>query len=278
MSARELKSVAAIVVFILASPLFADTAILVAIPSEYNAIRKGIRLVGQPLEVAQHKVSIGYRKGEKVYVVKTGAGIINATSAMQALVTRYKIDRVISIGVAGSLNDDWKIGDVLIASDVVSHQQGKETPAGFESSEHMPTRHLLSADYRKSCEELRKMAVEITTEILRSAQSDKRIENLRVSVSLREGRLVSGDSFIASTAKRKWLRETFKADAVDMVSYGIAGVCEANAIPYIVIRLLSDNANESASTDFAAFINTPEEPLDARVAAKLLDQIAPKTE
>jgi adenosylhomocysteine nucleosidase len=278
MSARELKSVAAIVVFILASPLFADTAILVAIPSEYNAIRKGIRLVGQPLEVAQHKVSIGYRKGEKVYVVKTGAGIINATSAMQALVTRYKIDRVISIGVAGSLNDDWKIGDVLIASDVVSHQQGKETPAGFESSEHMPTRHLLSADYRKSCEELRKMAKEIAAEILRQPQNGDTNTSIRASVTLREGRLVSGDSFIASTAKRKWLHETFKADAVDMVSYGIAGVCEANAIPYVVIRLLSDNANESASTDFAAFIHASETPLDARIAVKLLDQIAPKTE
>jgi adenosylhomocysteine nucleosidase len=280
-----LNSAAVSVLLILASlaRVQADTAILVALPSELDGVRKAVRLAGQPVELAQHKVSIGYRKGEKIYIVRTGAGIINATSAMQSLVTRYKIDRVISIGVSGNLNDDWKIGDILVANDVVSHQQGKETAAGFEPSEHMPTRHVLSADYRRACDKLRKTALEVTAEILRSAQNDNdgkepNAASQTQTAIIREGRLVSGDSFIASTAKRQWLRETFKADAVDMVSYGIAGVCEANGVPYVVIRVLSDNANESASSDFAAFINTPREPLDARIAVRLLDQIAPKAQ
>ena len=111
---------------------FADTAILVALPSEQSALSRGVRIVGQSVELAQHRVSIGYHKGEKLYIVRTSAGNLNSAMITQALLTRYKIDRVISIGVAGNLNDGWKIGDLLIVSDVVNHQDGKETPAGFQ--------------------------------------------------------------------------------------------------------------------------------------------------
>jgi nucleoside phosphorylase len=92
-----------------------------------------------------------------------------------------------------------------------------------------------------------------------------------------EGRLVSGDSFIASTAKRKWLRDTFHADAVDMVSAGVVHVCEANGIPYVIIRVLSDNADESASTAFTRFVQSGKgyEPVTVPVALRLIEQVAP---
>jgi nucleoside phosphorylase len=118
----------------LASPsfVFADTAILVALPSEQSALSREVRVVGQPVEIAQHKISIGYHKGEKLYIVRTGAGNLNSAMVTQALLTRYRIDRVISIGVAGNLNDEWKVGDLLVVTNVVNHQEGKETPGGFE--------------------------------------------------------------------------------------------------------------------------------------------------
>ena len=100
-----------------------------------------------------------------------------------------------------------------------------------------------------------------------------RTENLELRTGVRTGRLVSGDSFIASTAKRKWLRETFDADAVDMVSAGIARVCEANGVPYVIIRVLSDNADESASADFAAFVQKYKEPVTAEIAVRMVDKI-----
>ena len=275
------------------SSLFADTAILVALPSEYDAVRKEVRLVGQPVELAQHKISIGYRKGEKLYVVRTGAGNINAAMTTQAVLTRYKVDRVISIGVAGNLNDDWKVDDVLVATDVVNHQQGKETPAGFAAKEPAISRQL-SAEYGHKCEELRSNAMEVAralldgsqpartngaTEVLRQAQGGNIVGGLKAEsrqprAGIRQGRLVSGDSFIASTEKRKWLRQTFKADAVDMVAGGIAGVCEANGVPYVIIRVLSDNADESASEDFGRFVNAYKEPVTVPIAVKLLEKVA----
>jgi nucleoside phosphorylase len=248
---KTLTTIVAATLFAI-SPLHADTAVFVALPCEQDALRREVRLVGRPVELAGHRISIGYRRGEKVYIVRTGAGVINTTMTTQAVLTRYKVDRVISIGVAGNLNDSWKVGDVLIAADVINHQQGKETPAGFEMREQQPSAisRQLSADDIGKCEELRKAATEVTSEILRSprkpsgqaqndnkgeartndttetlrqAQRDNVSERLKADsrepkACIREGRLVSGDSFIASSAKRKWLRETFKADAVDMVS------------------------------------------------------------
>jgi nucleoside phosphorylase len=333
---------ATLILFALPS-LFADTVILVALPSELNAVRKEVRVVGQPAQLAGHKVSVGYHKGEKICIAITGAGNLNSAMITQTLLTRYKVDRVISIGVAGNLNDGWKVGDLLIATDVINHQQGKETPAGFETKEQQPSTisRQISADYIGKCEDLRSNAVEITrawlsgspaartndtTETLPfgfaqgklSAQGDSKAAEDRVHTNaaagiprqstfaeasadrarndkrrneqpqagtptppnIREGKLVSGESFIASSAKRKWLRETFHADAVDMVSAGIARVCEANGVPYVIIRALSDNADEFASEDFARFVNAYKEPATVPIAIPLVDRLAqtPSTE
>jgi nucleoside phosphorylase len=154
---------------------------------------------------------------------------------------------------------------VLLATEVANHQAGKETPAGFEPQKEKTEDRSQKSEYRQQCEELREVAGDVATEILRSAQNDKR--------EMRAGRLVSGDAFIASSAKRKWLRDTFKADAVDMVSAGIARVCEANGVPYVIIRVLSDNADESASADFSAFIQKNEKPVIAEIALKLIDRL-----
>jgi adenosylhomocysteine nucleosidase len=303
---------------LVSSSSLADTAILVSLPSELDSVRREVRLVGQPIGLAQHKVSIGYRKGEKLYIVRTGAGNLNSAMVTEGLLAKWKVDRVISIGVAGYLGesasgtteiprqarndnlpsesrklnaDSFRIGDVFIATDVVSHQQGKETPAGFDVKQEPEARGQKLEEYWSKCGELRSNAMEIaqsllrsgggttngTTEIPRQARNDKKEEKLRDFATLREGRLVSGDSFIASSEKHKWLRETFHADAVDMVSLGIARVCEANGVPYVIIRTLSDNANESASADFATFVQKYNEPVTATIAVGIIDRVAAAT-
>lgn len=322
-----------------------DTAILVALPSELNSLRREVRMVGQPAELAGHRISIGYRKGEKVYIVKTGAGNLNSAMTTQALLTRYRarpdgsggIDRVISIGVAGNLagssqrsavssqlsgteanpttemlrqaqhdnslatvNREPKTvnpepGDLFIATDVINHQAGKETPDGFETGKgETADRRVRTEEFRRKCEELRSNAVEVARQIaagmpLPQEPAKERPQAGKLAPpanspthrsprTIHQGRLVSGDSFIASTAKRTWLYETFHADAVDMVSAGIARVCEANGVPYVIIRTLSDIADENASADFAAFVNSYKDPVTTSVAIKLVERLVPKTQ
>ncbi len=250
----------------------ADTAILVALPSEQSALSREVRIVGQSVELAEHRVAIGYHKGEKLYIVRTGAGNLNSAMVTQALLTRYKIDRVISIGVAGNLNDEWHVRDLLIATNVVNHQEGTEMPGGFEAKKKAASTPSRSGEYERKCEALQSNAVEIAREILERPQAGTpaRPGNVRM------GRIVSGDSFIASSAKRKWLRETFHADAVDMVSAGLSRVCEGNGVPYVIIRILSDNADESASAAFTRFVQSVKEtePVTVPIALRLIEQVA----
>jgi adenosylhomocysteine nucleosidase len=269
--------------FLASSLSFADTAILVALPAEQSALSREVRIVGQSVELAQHRVSIGYHKGEKLYIVRTGAGNLNSAMVTQALLTRYKVDQVISIGVAGNLKDEWHVGDLLIVTNVVNHQEGTETAGGFEAKENSESRIREPEGYRTKCEALRSNAVEIARTLLERPQAgtpappgndgkrDARPTNVHV------GRLVSGESFIASTAKRKWLRETFHADAVDMVSAGITRVCEANGVPCVIIRILSDNADESASAAFTRFVQSgkAKDPITVPIAIRLVEQVAP---
>ena len=257
-----------------ASRLFADMAILVALPSEQGVLSKKLRMVGQPVAIAGHRLFVGYRKGEKVYFTRTGAGNLKSAMVAEALLARYKIDRIISIGVAGNLNEKWAVGDVLCVTNVVSHQEGKETPAGFEIAEE-PSARQLSEQYKAKCEQLEKMAAEIAAGML-LPQNDG-AANRQSQITVHEGRLVSGDTFIASMQKRKWLHETFHADAVDMISAGIARVCEANGVPYVIIRAVSDNADESAAADFAAFLQRYKEPITAQIAVGIIDRVAAET-
>jgi adenosylhomocysteine nucleosidase len=276
----------------LCKSVLADTVILAALPAEQTCLSRQIRTGVHSVDVAEHRLTVGYHKGEKIYIVRTGAGNLNSAMVTQALLTRYKIDRVVSIGVAGNLNDDWKIGDIFIATDVANHQEGTETPGGFQPKENVEERRQKPEEFQEKCEALRSNAVEIartltggilaartngTTEPLRQAQGDNMGKPQAPPGNVRIGKLVSGDSFIASTVKRKWLRDTFHADAVDMVSAGIARACEANGVPYVIIRILSDNADESAAAAFTKFVQSGKdaEPVTVPIALRLIEQVAP---
>jgi 5'-methylthioadenosine/S-adenosylhomocysteine nucleosidase len=251
----------------------ADTAILYALPDELAALRQELRIVGEPVRIADRQVHIGYRKGEKVVLAQSGSGQIPAAITTQAVLGRFKVDRLICIGPAGNLRDDWKVGDILIASDIVHYEAGSEKASGFIVKE--PPR--LRPDFVTECEKLRTLALGIAAG-MPLTHTELKPESREPKAAVRQGRIASGDKFIATSAKRAWLRETFGADAVDMMSAAIARTCEANGVPYVIIRVLSDNADESASEDFARFIESPAASVTAAMALRLLAGFSPPPE
>ena len=67
------------------------------------------------------------------------------------------------------------------------------------------------------------------------------------------GRIVSGDVFVADIEKIKWLEKEFNALSCEMEGASIAHTCYLNNIPFVVIRSISDNANNGAHMDFQKF-------------------------
>ena len=74
-----------------------------------------------------------------------------------------------------------------------------------------------------------------------------------LSVNIFTGRVVSGDQFISSKDKKKWLVDTFDGTCTEMEGASIGHVATMNKVPYLVIRAISDKADDSAEMDYPSF-------------------------
>jgi adenosylhomocysteine nucleosidase len=172
--------------------------------------------------------------GKDVVVVTCGIGKVNAAVCAQILADYYKVDKIINVGVAGGIGEHIFPGDVVIANNLVQHDM--DTSAFGDRLGQIP--RMDTFDFKCDPE---------LVEIAKAASN-----NIRGHKSF-VGRIVSGDQFIASVEKIKWLSAEFEALACEMEGGSIAHVCYLNSIPFVVIRSISDNANNGAHMDFEKF-------------------------
>ena len=177
----------------------------------------------------------GTLEGKKVVVVRSGIGKVNAGMCTQILADVFGVEAVINTGIAGSLNADINIGDIVLSTDALEHDMDA-VAFGYPVGQ-IPRMDTLSftAD-----EKLRKIAKETC-------------ERVNTDVSVFEGRVVSGDQFISDKAKKEWLVENFAGYCTEMEGAAIAHAAYLNGIPFLIIRAISDKADDSASVDYPAF-------------------------
>ncbi|MDP4143246.1 MAG: 5'-methylthioadenosine/adenosylhomocysteine nucleosidase [Bacillota bacterium] len=183
---------------------------------------------------AQMEFNFGTLFGKQVVLVRCGIGKVNAAVCTQILIDDFNVNTVINVGVAGGIGKDVFPGDVVIGSNLVQHDV--DTTAFGDRIGQIPRldtyefvcNEELVLLAKKACEELN--------------------ENNHYA-----GRIVTGDQFIADSKKIQWLEEEFKAMACEMEGGSIAHVCYLNSIPFVVIRSISDNANNGAHMDYEKF-------------------------
>ncbi|MCD8154470.1 MAG: 5'-methylthioadenosine/adenosylhomocysteine nucleosidase [Clostridiales bacterium] len=177
----------------------------------------------------------GNLEGMQVVVVRSGIGKVNAGICMQILADLFEVEAVINTGIAGGLYEKLNIGDIVLSTDVVHHDMdavGFGYPIG-----QIPQMEEFSfpAD-----EELRR----ITARICREVNPD---------IQVFEGRIASGDQFISDKKRNKEIYKDFNAYATEMEGAAIGQAAYLNHIPFLVIRAISDKADDSANMDYAAF-------------------------
>ena len=177
----------------------------------------------------------GTLSGKDVVVVRSGIGKVNAAMCTQILVDNYQVDAVVNTGIAGSLNADINIGDIVLSVDTIEHDMDA-VAFGYPVGQ-IPRMDTLSF---KADEKLRGLAKKVCQEIV-------------PEVSVFEGRVVSGDQFISDKKKKDWLVENFDGYCTEMEGAAIAHAAYLNGIPYLVIRAISDKADDSASMDYPTF-------------------------
>ena len=154
-----------------------------------------------------------------VVIVKSGICKVNAAICVQLLIDHFHVTHIINTGVAGSLDNAISIGDIVVSTDAQYHDVDA-TVFGYQRGE-VPQMGVVSfpADPR-----LRAAAVRA----VREAAPD---------VSVFEGQVISGDQFISTHAKKEELMRA----------------AYLNQIPYVIIRAISDKADESVTESYDQF-------------------------
>ena len=177
----------------------------------------------------------GILEGKNVVVVRSGIGKINAAVCTQILIDEFKVEAVINTGIAGSLNADINIGDIVISTDLVHHDMNA-VAFGYPVGQ-VPQMDAFSFE---SDEVLRKIAV-------------KACKDVNPDIEVYEGRIASGDQFVADQAVKDRIVKDFGAYAVEMEGASIAHTAYLNHIPFLVVRAISDKADGSAEMDYPTF-------------------------
>ena len=192
----------------------------------------------------------GTLNGVDVVIVKCGIGKVNAALCVQILVDLFQVTNIINTGVAGSLDPDLNIGDILVSSDALHHDMDV-SPLGYSLGQ-VPDMDTLAFSADKGMAE---NAIAVCKEV-----------NPDISVKL--GRVVSGDQFIASKAVKEHLIQEFHGCCAEMEGASIAHGSYLNHIPFVVIRAISDKADDSAEMDYPSF-----EKAAASHSAKLVETL-----
>lgn len=175
--------------------------------------------------------------GKDVVVVKCGVGKVNAGICTQILCDLYGVSHIINTGVAGSLQARIDIGDIVISTDAIQHDMDV-TALSYEYGQipGLPVKAFVADEI------LRKVAL----------ASCKKVNQ---DIQVFEGRVLSGDQFISSAEKKKFHIDTFGEESActEMEGASIAQVAYLNQKPFVIIRAISDKADDSAEMDYPTF-------------------------
>ncbi len=210
------------------------TGIIGAMDIEVEQLKKDM-IVRREVKKAGMNFCEGVLNGQEVVVVRSGVGKVNAAVCTQILIDEFQVDAVINTGIAGSLNADIDIGDIVISTDVVHHDMDAVN-FGYEPGQ-IPQMDVFSFE---ADEELAKLA-------------EKTCREVNPDIKVFRGRVVSGDQFVADKAVKERISGLFHGFCTEMEGAAIAQTAYLNRIPFVIIRAISDKANDSASEDYPTF-------------------------
>ncbi|KIR02594.1 5'-methylthioadenosine nucleosidase / S-adenosylhomocysteine nucleosidase [Lachnospiraceae bacterium TWA4] len=177
----------------------------------------------------------GKLSDKDVVVVRSGIGKVNAGMCAQILVDLFNVDALINTGIAGSLHADINIGDIVLSTDALQHDMDA-TGFGYALGE-IP--RMETSTFK---------ADETLIEVAKTA-----CKKVNPDISVFTGRVVSGDQFISDKAKKHWLTENFNGYCTEMEGAAIAQAAYLNNVPFLIVRAISDKADDSATMDYPTF-------------------------
>ncbi|WP_291651216.1 5'-methylthioadenosine/adenosylhomocysteine nucleosidase [Clostridium sp.] len=210
---------------------------------------KGKMDIKETIEVAGMEFYRGKLQDKNIVLVRSGVGKVNMATCTQILVDRFKVTAVINSGVAGTMDPELNQGDIVISTDAVQHD--------FDTT--------VFGDPLGEISRLGITFFEADKDMIETAK--KASENVS-GIHIKEGRIASGDQFVAGGAIADRIKENFgQVSAVEMEGASMAQVAYLNNIPFVILRSISDKADGGADLSYEEFL-----PIAAKNASNLVEE------
>ncbi|VAY86443.1 Menaquinone via 6-amino-6-deoxyfutalosine step 2 [hydrothermal vent metagenome] len=185
-----------------------------------------------------------------VVIAYSKIGKVFSTLTATIMIEKFKCDTLFFSGVAGGINSDLKIGDLIVATKLVQHDL--DITAFGHPFGYVPGGEV----FVNTNEELVNIAIEVAKE-----------NNIKII----EGIIATGDQFVNNEKRKLFIQNTFKADALEMEGASVAMVCNSLNVPCLILRAISDTANMDAGFNFDTFLET-----SAKKSAEFLIKVVSK--
>lgn len=187
----------------------------------------------------------------EVVIAYSKIGKVFSTLTATTMIEKFGCDTLLFSGVAGGINPELKIGDLIVAKQLSQHDLDITAfghPHGFVPG---------GSVYVNTDERLKNIALEVAKES---------------GVKIIEGIIATGDQFVADEKRKEFIENTFNADALEMEGASVAVVCDALNVPCLILRAISDTADMDAGFSFEEFLETSAKN-SADFLMKVIDKI-----
>ena len=211
-------------------------AVVGAMEQEIELLRESMANV-KHVSFGKFSAYEGELAGKRTVLVLSGIGKVNAAVSTSWVIDQFAPDCVINTGSAGGLGKGLKVGDVVIG-ETVAHHDVDVTAFGYVWGQ-VPQLHAVFASDEN---------------LIRQAEKAAQVFE---GAAVAQGLIVSGDRFVHSSEGVAEIRSHFpEVKAVEMEAAAIAQTCHQLEVPFVIIRAVSDSADEKADISFEEFLKT----------------------
>ena len=206
----------------------------------------------EKIEYAKNIFYTAKYKNLELVIAYSKIGKVFASLTSSTMIEKFQCEKLLFSGVAGGINPELKIGDLIVADKLSQHDLDITVfghPYGY-----VPEGAVF---------------VEANRELIDIA---KDVANQK-GIKLKSGTIATGDQFIANVERKDWIKNTFNADALEMEGASVAVVCDALNIPFFILRSISDTADMDAGFDFDEFLKDSSKK-SANFIIAMLDKIS----
>lgn len=201
--------------------------------------------------IQQIRFTSGTLNGRNIVLAQTGIGKVNAAITTTLMLEHFQPNEIVFSGIAGGIDPTLSPGDIVIGTSVTYHDYGMAEDSGMKYWSTKNPATMLENPRLFICDTtLVQTAVDVSKNLIFS--KIKR-DNGSFTPTVKQGNIVTGDVFVSSKKTTQRLRKELNAAATEMEGAAIAQTCFQQNTPFLIIRSLSDNANDKAQSDILTF-------------------------